>query len=55
MNRDSVRNVLNILFMVLTVIAIVTYFAADDFKTFIYVCAVAVVVKVVEFILRFMC
>ena len=39
MNPDKIRNVLNILFMILAVAAIITYFVAkDDFKMFIYVC-----------------
>ena len=38
MNPDKIRNVLNILFMVLALAAIIIYFAAkDDFKLFIYV------------------
>ena len=37
MNPDKIRNVLNILFMVLALAAIIIYFAAkDDFKLFIY-------------------
>ena len=33
MNPDKIRNVLNILFMILAVAAIITYFVAkDDFK-----------------------
>ena len=36
MNPDKIRNVLNILFMILAVAAIITYFVAkDDFKMFI--------------------
>ncbi len=54
MNIDKVRNILNILFMVLTAVAIITYFAASDFTTFLYVCAAAIFVKIVEFFLRFM-
>ena len=39
MNPDKIRNVLNILFMILALSAIIVYFAArDDFKLFIYVC-----------------
>lgn len=35
MNPDKIRNVLNILFMILAVAAIITYFVAkDDFKMF---------------------
>ena len=45
MNPDKIRNVLNILFMILAVAAIITYFVAkDDFKMFIYVCGAAIFV-----------
>ena len=37
MNPDKIRNVLNILFMILALAAIIVYFVADDFKIFIYV------------------
>lgn len=54
MNPDKIRNVLNILFMILAVAAIITYFVAkDDFKMFIYVCGVAIFVKLMEFFIRF--
>lgn len=50
MNPDKIRNVLNILFMILAVAAIITYFVAkDDFKMFIYVCGAAIFVKLMEF------
>lgn len=46
MNPDKIRNVLNILFMVLALAAIIIYFAAkDDFKLFIYVCGAAIFEK----------
>ena len=46
MNPDKIRNVLNILFMVLALAAIIIYFAAkDDFKLFIYVCGRGVIVN----------
>ena len=54
MNPDKIRNVLNILFMILAVAAIITYFVAkDDFKMFIYVCGAATFVKLMEFFIRF--
>ena len=54
MNPDKIRNVLNILFMILAVAAIITYFVAkDDFKMFIYVCSAAIFVKLMEFFIRF--
>ena len=53
MNPDKIRNVLNILFMVLALAAIIIYFAAkDDFKLFIYVCGAAIFVKLLEFFIR---
>ena len=54
MNPDKIRNVLNILFMILAVAAIITYFVAkDDFKMCIYVCGAAIFVKLMEFFIRF--
>ena len=54
MNPDKIRNVLNILFMVLALAAIIIYFAAkDDFKLFIYVSGAAIFVKLMEFFIRF--
>mgnify|MGYP001513544418 FL=1 len=54
MNPDKIRNVLNILFMILAVAAIITYFVAKDhFKMFIYVCGAAIFVKLMEFFIRF--
>ena len=54
MNPDKIRNVLNILFMILALAAIIVYFAArDDFKLFIYVSGSAIFVKLMEFFIRF--
>ncbi len=53
MNPDKIRNVLNMLFIVLAVASIVVYFAVDDYETFIYVCGTAIFLKVMEFIIRF--
>ena len=54
MNPDKIRNVLNILFMILALAAIIVYFAArDDFKLFIYVCGATIFVKLMEFFIRF--
>lgn len=54
MNITSIRNYLNIIFMILAVAAVITYFVADDFMTFVYVCAAAIGLKLIEFFLRFM-
>lgn len=54
MNPDKIRNILNILFLILALAAITVYFVAkDDFKMFIYVCGAAVFVKIMEFFIRF--
>lgn len=54
MYPDKLRNVLNILFMILALAAFITYFVAkDDFKLFLYVCGAAIFVKMVDFYMRF--
>lgn len=54
MNPDKIRNILNILFLILAIAAIIVYFAArDDFKLFLYVCGAAIFVKLMEFFIRF--
>ena len=54
MNPDKIRSVLNILFMILALASIIVYFVAkDDFKLFIYVCGPAILVKLMEFFIRF--
>lgn len=42
MNTNLIRNILNIIFMVLALAAVLTYFFVSDFKVFIYVCAAAI-------------
>ncbi|MBQ8520932.1 MAG: hypothetical protein IJ456_06090 [Bacteroides sp.] len=54
MGTDKIRTILNIVFMILAVAAVILYFAVDDFTTFIYVCAAAIFVKLMEFFVRFM-
>ena len=54
MNPDIIRNVLNILFLILALASIIVYIVArDDFKLFIYVCGAAIFVKLMEFFIRF--
>ena len=54
MNPDKIRNVLNILFMVLALAAIIIYVSSKDyFKLFIYFCGAAIFVKLMEFFIRF--
>ena len=54
MNPDKIRNVLNILFLILALASIIVYIVArDDFKLFIYVCGAAIFVNLMEFCIRF--
>lgn len=54
MNPDKIRNVLNILFLILALASIIVYIVArDDSKLFIYVCGAAIFVKLMEFFIRF--
>lgn len=54
MNTDKIRNVLNILFLILALASFITYFLAkDDFTLFIYVCSAAIFLKLMEFFIRF--
>ena len=55
MNPDKIRNVLNILFIILAIAAIITYFMVgkEDYKMFICVFSAAVFVKLIEFFIRF--
>ncbi len=53
MNPDKIRNILNVLFMILALAAIIVYFAVDDFKVFIYICGGAIFVKLMDFFIRF--
>ena len=54
MNPDKIRNVLNILFLILALASIIVYIVArDDFKLFIYVCGAAIFVKLMEIFIRF--
>ena len=54
MNPDKIRNVLNILFLILALASIIVYIVArDDFKLFIYVCGAAIFIKLMEFFIRF--
>ena len=53
MNPDKIRNVLNLLFLILALAAIIVYFVTDDFKVFMYICGGAIFVKLMEFFIRF--
>ena len=54
MNTDTLRSILNIVFIVLAIASVITYFVVEDFITFIYVCSAAILIKLCEFFLRFM-
>ncbi len=53
MSTDKLRNILNILFMVLALASVIMYFTMDDKHPFMYVCGVAVFLKLMEFFIRF--
>lgn len=53
MNLNKIRTALNILFMIIALIAVIVYFTVSDSKVFMYICGVAVCVKIAEFFLRF--
>ncbi|MDR0895872.1 MAG: hypothetical protein LBN06_11340 [Prevotellaceae bacterium] len=54
MSIDKIRNVLNILFMALAVVAVILYFIFDeDKKPFMYMCGAAIFFKLAEFYIRF--
>ena len=55
MDTEKIRSILNIVFMLLALASVITYFVVEDFTTFIYVCAAAIFCKLCEFFLRFMC
>ncbi len=54
-NFDKIRTILNILFMLMTAVAVVMYFTIDpeDTMLFVYVCGVAICIKLMEFVIRF--
>ncbi len=55
MSPDKMRNVLNMIFIILALCAFITYFIAghENFKIFLYVCGAAIFVKLMEFYIRF--
>lgn len=54
MTPNKVRRILNIIFLVLAVAAVIIYFIPGrSFTTFLYVGAAAIFFKVVEFFIRF--
>jgi hypothetical protein len=53
MNPDKIRNILNILFLVGALVAVIVYFAVDNKKIFLYVSCTAIFFKLIEFFIRF--
>ncbi|KAA6336168.1 hypothetical protein EZS27_015669 [termite gut metagenome] len=53
MNPDKIRNILNILFLIGALAAVIVYFAVDDKKTFLYIGLGAMFFKLIEFFIRF--
>lgn len=54
MNTDKLRNILNILFMIGALAAVIIYFAfPEDRHLFLYVSGGAIFLKLMEFFIRF--
>jgi len=55
MDLDKIRKILNIIFILLAVAAVITFFVVGDnnYRTFLYVCGAAIFVKLIEFFIRF--
>jgi len=51
---DRVRTILNVVFMIGAVVAIIAYFVLPDKTLFFYVGGIALCLKVIEFFIRFM-
>lgn len=51
---NKIRTILNVLFMLLALVSIILYFTAkEDFRMFMYACGAAIVIKLMEFCVRF--
>lgn len=53
MNLTKIRNILNITFMLLAVAAVIVFFACNNIMIFAYICGTAIILKMVESVLRF--
>lgn len=54
MDTDRIRAVLNVLFMIGALIAVILYFTLGEDKTvFFYVCGASLFLKMMEFVFRF--
>ena len=55
MDIIRIRKILNIVFLIGAVASILCYYSIEDRHIFIYVCSASIFVKLVEFLLRFLC
>ncbi|HIZ33021.1 MAG TPA: hypothetical protein H9814_05655 [Candidatus Bacteroides merdigallinarum] len=53
MDIDKIRNLLNLAFMLLALLAVIFYFTMTDQRVFLYTCGAAIVVKMAESFMRF--
>ena len=54
MDTDTIRAVLNVLFMIGALISVILYFTLGEDKTvFFYVCGASLFLKMMEFVFRF--
>ena len=54
MDTDKIRNILNLIFRLLALMAVIFYFTkADDQRFVLYTCGAAIVVKIAECFIRF--
>ncbi len=54
MDKERIRTILNILFLTGTAVALILYFAVDDRQPFFYTCVTALILKMIEVVLRMM-
>ncbi len=53
MNSDKIRSILNIIFMILVLVAVILYFTGKNGNSlFVYLCGGAIVIKFLELFLR---
>lgn len=52
MDKERIRTILNILFLIGTAVALILYFTVDDRRPFFYTCATALILKMIEVVLR---
>lgn len=53
MNIHKTRSLLNIVFIIGAIASVICYYTVEDRHVFIYVTAVAIFIKLIEFFLRF--